>query len=236
MTRTVAPPPATDEPRRRFAGRGWWAASALFVALIVVAGVYVVITGDGGSPRPPAGAPTSHVTATPGETTAPPAGSCPAALAVPIDSPVPTAAPDATWTPVGRVQAPASPTFGPIDGRCYEHSATGALFAAAHFLAAVTDPAGLQTAIRDLTVDGTGQQALLDLLAKDPTAVTGSGTGYQLAVSVVVRAGSGGMAAVPITLLWAEDSWLVQLPADGDLTRRATPLQTLTGFTPWSAR
>jgi hypothetical protein len=162
------------------------------------------------------------------------------------------AAPDVSgWRTVGRVDAPFDTTAGPIlDGfdvqRCYARTPVGALLAATNFMARVTEPVALEQAISALTADTAGQDVLLGLLEENPTAVTGSGAGYELAgytflavgmdttvVSVVVRAGNGGMVAVPVTLVWDEGTWLVQLPDNGNLP--GSPVQTLTGFVPWSA-
>lgn len=254
LTRTrPAEPPAPA--RRRFSHPGWTIASAVLIACIVAAGVWVAIAGDGGQDAPSADRPPAGVDAAPstpgGPVEAPRDAACPDGLDA-EEQALPQAPPVAEWRPVGRVDAPFAVEHGPVFNdagvfRCFARTPTGALFAAANFLAAVTDAGRLERAVTDLTAPGPGQDRLAELAATDPVAITGSGSPYEVAgftflsatletvaVSVVVRVEGGGMAAVPVTLVW-DDDWRIQLPDDGDLTRLASPVQTLTGFVPWQA-
>jgi hypothetical protein len=247
-------PPPDAQVLRRFRHPGWAWASAIFLLLILAAGTWVVVSGDPNrtdvqnqpatrsAPSSPSAAPSAR----------PATGdSCPQLAAE--DQAAPVTAPRAEWRLVGRVQAPVSVDHGPVFDaddmpRCYSRTPTGALMAAANFLALTTDPIGVDTAIRVLTAETLGRGVLLDLLEQNPTAVTGTGTTFQIAgftfltigmdataVSVVVRADNGGMAAVPITLVWEDDTWLVQLPDDGNIAGRASQVGALTGFTPFFA-
>lgn len=187
---------------------------------------------------------------TPDESTSQPRETWDRALGCPetVESDVvPTTAPEATWAPRGRVQAPSSRVHGPILDRCYSRTPEGAVFAAANFLAAVTDPVGVEAAVRDLTVPGPGQEALLTLLEVDPAQVTGSGAGYAIrafavlsytpeaaAVAVAIRTEDRSLGVVPIGLVWTEGTWLVQLPDDGNLPARG--VERLDDFyVPWAA-
>jgi hypothetical protein len=251
---TDVPPPDT-QILRRFRHPGWAWASAIFLALILAAGTWVVVSDDRdrtdvqtqpatrSAPSSPPSAPTSARPAV--------GDSCPELAAE--NQAAPVSAPRAEWRLVGRVQAPVSVDHGPVFdademARCYSRTPTGALLAAVNFLALTTDPIEVDTAIGVLTADTLGRGVLLDLLEQNPTAVTGTGTTFQIAgftfltigmdttaVSVVIRADNGGMAAVPVTLVWADDTWLVQLPDDGNIAGRASQVGSLTGFTPFFA-
>jgi hypothetical protein len=251
-------PPAVPRPRR-FTHPGWWIASAIFVALIVAGGVFVVVAGNGGAdapeaaPRPvptaPVSSPAAPSAVQPTPVAAPAA--CPSEL--PAENQAqPTVAPAAQWLPVGRTVAPFTPQSGPVldDGgvlRCYARTPVGALFAAANFLAALSDPDTLSRAVAELTAPGAGRDVLVELAATNPVAITGVGTPGELrgfsyssvslsvvAVSLVIRADNGGMVAAPITLVWAGD-WQVQVPDDGNLTRLARPVTSLDGFVRFTA-
>ena len=128
----------------------------------------------------------------------------------------------------------------------YARTATGALFAAAGFMAAVTDVDRIVPAVSELTADGPGRDAILALLDADPTAVTGTGTRYQVAgylftgytselAQVTIAIGTtGGYVAVPLALQWADGTWLVLVPPTGDITAQAQGVGSLAGFTPWA--
>jgi hypothetical protein len=255
-TKDDAPAPTTPYKNPRWGHRGWFVAAATFVAAVVAAGVWVAVSGDPEKPaaqRPTAQASTSTASATASAATTAPveAEACPSELPA-ENQVVPQSGPDAQWQGVGRIAAPFAVEHGPIlnDGgvyRCYARTPTGALFAAANFMAAVTDAQYLGRVVAELTAPGPGQDRLAELVREDPVQVTGAGTPYDIAgftfltydlrtttVSIVVRAKTGGLAAVPVTLVWDGD-WLVQLPPDGDLASRAMAIQTLAGYTPWSA-
>lgn len=255
LTRSRPVTEPAEPRRRRFGHPGWTIASLIFVALLVAAGIFVAVVGDGEhgeEAAPQAAAPTSSAPAEPsGPVEADGAFGCPSELPA-EDQSLPVDPPAAEWRTVGRVDAPFAVEHGPVlqDGgvfRCFARTPTGALFAAANFLASVTDAARLERAVTDLTAPGLGQDRLAALAATNPVAITGSGTPYAIAgytflstgldtvaVSVVLTGESGGRVAVPVSLSWDGD-WQVLLPDDGNLTRLATPVQSLTGFTPWQA-
>lgn len=250
------PAPPLTQPRVRFRrtrrvyrSRGFGVFSALLLALIAAAAVWVVVTGDDPAGTPAAEAPASSPPATvPGE------GGCPG-FPVEYES-VLDGPPASTWAAPNALAAaaPSAPAVGPAQdssgtARCYARTPTGALFAGAGFLAAVSDPAGVYVAVQDLTVPNRGQDVLLQQVVADPAAVLGAaGGGYQIAgfrplsvssdtaaIAVVLRPDAGGLVAVPLTLTWGKGSWLVRLPDDGNLAELSTPLSTLDGFVPWRA-
>jgi hypothetical protein len=253
--------PVVDSPlpgirRQRWARPVWGVLSAVLVAGLVLAGGWLVVFGDDGDGAPRAAAPAPSSTPAPAPSPAPAEGGCPV---LPFeDQSLPAAAPAAVWRPAGpspsAAAAPSAERAGPLlDAagvlRCYARTPVGALFAGANFLAAVSDPTVLEQAVVDLTVDGEGQSRLLLLYGFDPTAVVGTGGAYDVAgfaflstgldvttVAVVLRAEHGGMAAVPLTLVWSEGTWLVRLPDDGGLADRSVPLSSLAGYTAWGAR
>lgn len=231
--------------------RRWWVA-AVFLAVLVIGGTLVVVTGGRGQ-RPTPTRPAAPIDASPPSPARPAPAGC-AGLGLPAgDTVIPQAGPAATWSRIGRVEAPSAAGIGPAGpglGSCYAHTPAGALLAAANFLAWTTDPARVGTAITQLTADSPGREVLLDQLRTDPARVLGSGSGWQInaftflsatpattAVTIVVRGGSGGFAAVPVTLVWNEEdaTWQVALPDDGSLVARSAPLTTLDGYTVWQA-
>lgn len=255
-TRTPAPPAA---PRRRFSHPGWTWASGLLVCAVAAAFAFLLLHDRTPEQAPPAAAPsTAPSTAPRGDVAPRPVGgreltACPSDLPA-EDQSLPTRAqpPAAQWLPVGRMVAPFAPQVGPVltDGgvhRCYARTPTGALFAAAGFVAGLTDPEHLTEAVADLTAPGPGRDALLELAETNPVAITGSGQAGEIvgftylstgmstvAVALVIEAPNGGRVAAPITLTWAGD-WQVVLPPDGELTALASPITSLDGYVPFRA-
>jgi hypothetical protein len=243
-----APPAAPEQDRRNPFTTTRFILSALVILLVAALGVVLAFRDPD-----PVVPDTQPSFSTPGDSVGQPQQTdawtdqptgCPATVESDV---VPTTPPPATWAPRGRVDAPSSPEHGPLMGRCYSHSPTGAVFAAANFLAATTDPAGVEAAIRDLTAAGSGQEALLAILEENPALVVGTGAGYDIrafavlsytpdvaAVVVAVRTGDRSLGVVPIGLTWAEGTWLVQLPDDGDLPANGVD-QLDEFYVPWTS-
>lgn len=226
--------------------------SAGVVLIIVVLAGFSVFTG--GDDEQPITAPSTSATTTSstGQVEGEPAEDEACALTA-DDQTVPVAAPDTEWTLVGTVAAPSSDAAGPavIDPTtgvrsCYAQTPTGALFAAANFLAAVNNPETLVAAVDELTAEGPGRDTLLSLARTNPTAVLGNGPGFQIAgfsylsstatattVSLAIG-NTGGLAGVPLTLVWENDDWRVDLPPDGSITGAAAAIPSLAGYVPWA--
>lgn len=238
-TSTVAP--EQEEAPSPFTRPGF-IASAAVLGLILVVGVVAMLL--------PRSTPTAPAPAAPSAVVAAPAGcSLPAG-----DQTPPATAPTGTsWVLVGRMAAPHDPaTFGPAGstssglGSCYAHNPTGALYAAANFVAACTDPGpGRQlAAARELTAPGPGRDQLVATVAGG--SVGASSGGVQLAgfvflsytptaatVDLAVTA-AGKYAHLPIALAWTGTDWAVQVPLNGAVFGGTAALPDLTGFVAWS--
>lgn len=242
------PDPGSDPSP--FTRPGFLAAAGVVLVLIVLAGFLVFTGGDDDRQAdlaPTAGAGSSSATAA---TPTPSAGDCDLPGG---DQTVPVTAPETEWTLVGTVAAPSSDDAGPavIDPAtgvrsCYAQTPTGALFAAANFLAAITDPDALVAAVEELTADGPGRDTLLEQVRTDPASAIGTATRYQVAgftylsaqddvvtVSLAI-ATTGGMAGIPLTVVREDGDWKVDIPADGNVSAQAQPIASLSGYVPWA--
>lgn len=136
--------------------------SAIFVAIVLLAGLILLITGLGDDgpetpaagtsgtqqPATPSGADdeetTTGDTAAPTTTAAPPVaeGDCPP-LETSSGTDALTVAPEVEWSPVGDAPTAWSPVEGPATNEgataCYAHTAAGALLAAHNFTAVQND-------------------------------------------------------------------------------------------------
>ena len=233
-----------------FTRPGFLVSAAVVLVLVVLAGFLVFTGGDDGdaAPAPSTSSAGGSTSAGPSATTS--SGDCDAPTG---DTAVPVQAPDTQWELVGTVAAPSSTDAGPTITdpdtgvrSCYARTPTGALFAAANFLAAVNNPDTLVTAVEDLAAAGPGRDTLLELARTDPTAVLGTGTGFQVAgftflsatedvTSVSIAIGNtGGLAGVPLTVVYEGGDWKVDLPPDGDVAGGATAISSLAGYVPWA--
>ncbi|GAB4082765.1 hypothetical protein GCU67_20285 [Modestobacter muralis] len=237
-----------DNDPSPFARRGFIAA-AVVVALVIVAAVVVIFTGgDDSAPAPVAGgtsntaAPTTSAPADSGECDQPEGDQLP-----------PVAAPVNDWELVGKLVAPTDPDgAGPgqvtAEGlrTCFSHDPTGALFAAVNWMGMTSTVEDMQLAVDNLTAPGPGADAVNGLLETEPDAVLGVG-GYQISgftfltytgdvamLDLAVTTSDGVQGAIPLTLQWSDDDWLMQLPADGNFGAGTRPLDSLAGYVPWS--
>lgn len=246
--------PDADQPASPWTQKGFIAA-AVVVALLVVLGVVLVFTNpdDTRADPPPQTQSSSSTTTSP--TTEPTGDS---ACGLPAgDQAVPAAAPEGTeWELVGTIAAPTAPeTHGPgevVDGlrTCFARTPTGALYAAANFLATTSAPELRRALISELAAEGPGRDAALEALAGEgEQESSGSGTqivgfsflNYDASTTTVDLAlrgfnssGSGGLAHLPLTLRWEAGTWKVMLPDDGNVGRAIQGIPDLTGYAPWS--
>ena len=236
-----------DQPRSPYARRGFIAAGAV-VALIVVAALAVAFTGGDDSKPPRAdGGPAAS---TPSQFSSASSSGCdqPAGSQLP-----PVAAPQNKWELVGKLVAPTAPD-GAGPGKtapnglrsCFAHDPTGALFAAVNWFGYTSDAAQLTAALNSLTAPGPGRDRLIELTANDPASVIGEG-GYQVAgfsyltytgdvamMNLALDVAGTGQVTLPVTLQWSGTDWLVEVPADGQITAGLKPLDNLAGYVPWS--
>lgn len=239
---TLPPPtdaPPDDEKRHRRPGRlGMIAVVLLAAALLISAAVFVFV------PRPDARHPGGGVprVATGGSVCGLPAG----------DQRVPTTTPaDTSWQLIGTMAAPVAPQLGP--GRfgaglpfCYSRSPMGALYAAANFVAVLTDPALRLPAAKYLTAAGRGR----DELIRQSTSPGGPGSsdmqlaGFVVAPNYTADAASVDLAIrygryfvhLQVPLRWEAGDWRVVVPDNGRPLDGAAQIPDLSNYVPWSGR
>ncbi len=243
-----------DQPGSPWTQKGF-IASAVIVGLLIILGAVLVFTrpsdgDDRADPKPRPTASSSSSTTSP--TTKP---SDDSACELPAgDQLVPATAPlDTEWELVGTMAAPTAPdTHGP--GRvgnglrtCFAKTPTGALYAAANFVASASAPELRERAMDELTAVGAGRDRALEE-AQEPQADSGSRvqlegftflhyTGEAATVDLAFRAsrtdGTSGLAHMPISLVWESGDWKASLPASGEVFPGVGPVPDLTGYTPW---
>jgi hypothetical protein len=232
-------------------------ASAAVVAIIVVLGLVLAITGGSDSASPSDGAKAAP------PPVSPQAGDSDSVCGLrPGSQTIPTAAPKATWKLRGTVAVPSAPsTYGPgkaEDGvpSCFAHSPTGALFAMLNIQAAMGDFAKqsgrypIRKVLRMLAA-GPGRDVLKDAAARAPVATKGNTTpGAQVAGFNVVRyepdtvvidvafAGTrpdaSGYVHGQSTMRWERRDWKLVLTQSGAPFDAVQPIADLTGYVPWS--
>ena len=199
-------------------------ASATVVAIIVVLGIVLAVTGRGGD-----------------STAAPPAADTPPVAVAPVkgdcdlpagDQTVPESTPgDTRWELVGKMIAPTAPsTYGPgvvKDGfrTCFAQSPLGALYATASFWATVTFQPPPDVYRRLAAESPARERAIRDSVGQEPGL--GSSGGLQIAgfsfssygrsratVKLAFRAANGRLLEIVSTLLWTRGDWRYEIPLD----------------------
>jgi hypothetical protein len=196
--------------------------------------------------------------------TAPTASPLPSTTAAPVDSDPSacglegyettaslTDAPDTTWTLVGTVAAPSDPKGagpGVTDSSgfrsCYAHTAEGALFAAANFVALGTD-ATMYSKMGDLVAPGPGRDALVSMAEgadSSASSYRAQVAGFAInafdekaaTVDLAMNYNDGQIVSMPLKLVWSEGDWKILVADDGSMPIAPAPLQGLGGYTPWS--
>lgn len=117
----------------------WFVASGAFLGLIVVTGVFVLVTSGGGDGGSRTGARAQSGSARPSGTPSVSVASSSMCGLPDGDQRIPKQPPAARWQLVGWFATPTARNIGPgvVNGkqrRCYAHSPTGALFAAIGWL------------------------------------------------------------------------------------------------------
>ena len=215
-------------------------ASATVVAIIVVLGIVLAVTGNGGdstAATPPTGTPPVAVSPTSGDCDLPAGGQT-----------VPESAPsDTRWELVGKMIAPTAPTeLGPgrvDDGfrTCFARTPLGALYAAVNFWATSTAKTGAET-YRRLAVDSPTRDAAIKA-ARDET--TPQLNGLQVAgfafsayderrasVKLAFRLEDGRLVAADTILLWTDGDWRYEIPLDQG-RGAVSQIADLAGFVAW---
>lgn len=159
-------------------------------------------------------------------------------------------APKSKWELVGTIAAPTDPTGagpGKIDSdgfrSCYAHTATGALYSAANFIALGSD-ATTRAKLPSLLVPGPGRDA-----AKAQSTQSSDSAGYRAQVAgfkidsydgknatvdLALNYSTGQLVSLVLKLTWVEGDWKLVTDNSGNLPIPPAALQSLGGYTPWS--
>ncbi|MFJ2561321.1 MULTISPECIES: hypothetical protein [unclassified Streptomyces] len=236
-------PPEDDRRTSPWASRRWQA-SALFLAVVVVAGGVVLMTT--GSPDDgKTAAPTSSAGGPPASGQGP---GCPGLTA---SQDIPRTAPAADWDLVSTVAVPTSKDSGPavVEGdiaRCYAHSPTGALIAAAQIGTRYAFADDWKKVVEEQTY-GDGKELLLETRGAyeetaEPVAPVpgelGQFAGYQFVtytpetavLQMVSRFDQGVMQVSTVTLRWADGDWQYEIPS---VTPPQKTVTSLEGYVVW---
>ncbi len=224
-------------------------AAAIVVALIVVCGIILVAVNVGkGSPQ---AAPTASTSPTIISSPDPVSGdeSVCGLGGTELSGSV-TAAPTATWKFEGTTAYPTSSTYGP--GKtdpagfryCFQHSPTGALFAAANALAAPSDPAASKAWQSYFAAPGPNRDKLL---AQEGSGNSQAGTRLSIAgfrllsydgkTAQVDIGGNGSSNGTNVTfsavynLVWSDGDW--KLNTANDTPFDFAGVLNLAGYTAW---
>jgi hypothetical protein len=241
----------TDTARRRAVVAG----AVVVVFLVLVAGVLIAGAGrdeptPAAEPAPPAStAPSTSPEPTPSATST--GGGCDPA---PASDELPTAPPaDLEFEVVGRGIVPVSDTYGPTVRTgpvwdCFSRSPLGASMAAVSISALSVVGEDLVAIAEEQLVENEGQQVYLEFARTvGPEGVTGPAGGFnqpvgfrvdsytadQAVVSLAARTPDGALSAAALTVVWQDDTWKLQLLADGSETAALTPLVDLDDYVAW---
>jgi hypothetical protein len=168
------------------------------------------------------------------------------------DERVPSKGPEVEWSVYQGLVVPSSDVHGPmvVEGsvaRCYSHTPSGALIASvqigSRYLLA---PDGVAV-VREQTVPGKGQRALIDALEERGPVEVQSGDVCQVAGfrfvaytpdrAVIARASrcpGDVLQLTEVAVEWRDGDWRVVLDENGSESAITSTLTDLTGMTAWS--
>lgn len=245
---------ASTPEKSPWARPGFIAAAAV-VALLVVLGLILAVTG--GSNGDAKGGEANPAPTPPAASSGQDASVCGLAGG---DQTIPKAAPTATWKLRGTVAVPSAPsTFGPHTvaagiPSCFAHSPTGALFATTNIYAALSVAShGSDTkqiaALKAMAAPGPGRDAATSRRGgQRPSADSSAGVQvagfnvvrYEPASAVidlafrVDRPGATGFVHATSTLRWDQGDWKIVLSQDGRPFDSLQQIPDLGGYMPWS--
>lgn len=243
----------TADERSPWTQPGFIAAAAV-VAIIVVLGLVIVVTGRGSDSQaqnaPAASPPASP--AAPSPSADPNVSAC----GLPAGSQeIPATTPRTRWELVGQVAAPTAPeSIGParVDGgfrSCFAHSPIGALYAAVNAIAMTAAPKQREEFIRKLTRPGVGRDRALAELGRSSDVGNASTTlqvqGFRITdyrkgsavVDLAFRVASGAQAGsvhLPLALRWRKGDWNLALPDTGQPFDGMARLASMSDYVPWN--
>jgi hypothetical protein len=159
-------------------------------------------------------------------------------------------APKSKWELVGTIAAPtdlkgAGPGKIDTDGfrSCYAHTATGALYAAANFVALGSDST-TRAKLPSLIAPGPGRDAAQaqSNASSDSAGYRAQVAGYKIdsydgnnaTVDLALNYSTGQLVSLVLKLTWVEGDWKLVADDSGNLPIPPAALQNLGGYTPWS--
>jgi hypothetical protein len=243
---------ATDEVEQSPFTKPGFIAAAVVVAIVVVLGVVAIVMAVTRDGSPAAAVPTAAPSATAAPTTRPPSNASACGLDGVVLSGSLSTAPAAEWAFQGTTAYPTSTAFGPAetdaDGvrHCFQHSPSGALFAAANAVVQGSD-AGLQEAFaRYFIATGPGREVAISNAASG-TASTGRTeiVGFRLlnkyegptaTIDIAVRATANGQTIYGsgvYPLKWEDGDWKLTVTDTGELQYPFTQIPDLAGYISW---
>jgi len=248
---------ATDDNEQNPFTRPGFIAAAVLVALVVVLGIVIAIVNatrsDEPATAPEASSPSPTTSAAP--TSEPPdaAGSASVCgLEGESLSGTLSTAPAADWAFQGTTAYPTSAEFGPGETTaegvrfCFQHSPTGALFAASNALALGSDPVVAPAWIKYFAAEGPHRE---ELLAETEGSASTAGTRLRVAgfrilsydgeTARIDLAGEGSTSAGSIyfsavyELIWQDGDWKANTETAKSFDFATIP--NLAGYTTWGA-
>lgn len=228
----------------------WWFVAAGVLFLVIVALVAIIIVGHGGGKSTPAAAPT-HSQSSPNKGgTSPDPVSDKGRCGLPAgEQNIPLQGPAAVWKTNQYLRYPTSTTFGPVNKPgtdawgCFQHSQTGALFAAINFMSGVVSP-NHEAVINEGAVDNSARAAFLNsdpsTFEQNPSS-TAQLLGYQFveekpdADVINLWLGEANVnGSLKLSTVWdaSADNWKIDL-ATSDV--QGQQIQNTSAFTPWTA-
>ena len=232
------------QPSSPFTRRGFIAA-AIVVGIIILAAVIVLVTSFT-APKPVA-----QPTSTPSGPVA--SGSDKSICGLPgfeTKSSLNTA-PSTKWELIGTVAAPTDAKAGPgkiaADGfrSCFAHTAQGALYFAANYLALGTDGT-LRQRLPELVQAGAGRDALIQATSNSNGTESsgqraqvagfkiGGYDGRSVTIDLALNYSDGRLISAPLKLVWESSDWKMVLSDTGQLPLAPAALDSLGGYIPWA--
>lgn len=224
-------------------------AAAVLIAVVVVLGIILLIVNLSGGQADPGPSATGQATSEPTATLDTEAASVCGLGGVELTGTV-SVAPDASWAYDGTTAYPTSPAYGPgaTDPAgfryCFQHSPTGALFAAANAVSAGADPESALAWTSYFLAPGEFRD---EILAESDSPEGGSGSraaivGFRvleydgdsalidLAVSTSTTDGTGVISGV-YPLVWSGGDWKLDTDTPDPLDVATIP--NVAGYTAW---
>lgn len=256
MLNSGRPQGGSGEWEKPFWQQRGWILSAGFLLVLLVIGVFTLVSGSGSEPTraDSESTPTPTPTASPSSPGA--ADSRPAGCRTDdSDQNKPTAAPaDFAWKADGTGLVPVSKTAGPLkyDGpvwSCYARTPMGAVLAA-HAITDHFSYPGWREVVERQVVPGEGRDALIASRSQEedkPTSGQADAGGYagfsvlaynkeEATVMFLLRSPNAGVyGTASVTVQWHEGDWKVAPDPDGTVYSGMAQVSGTTGFVTWEA-